>query len=651
MNNQDYKALYYIDKIIKNHMDESDSYEISRWIRRTKIVDISHLKKEEGTSDVDAFYKVRKDLGKISQLYNKDIKNTEEKNIETLAQVFNLTKEETEILSILYLLYKNKIFEDFVFATQHLRSRRLDNNAINACFKTNINKFLRKTSTLSSLGLIIPQYGDCAISAYAVDIINGKRKTAQNIINIVLGKKLSADLKAKDFAYIPELDFALKILKNPLSKGINILLYGAPGNGKTGFAKMLADEINKDLYPIGESNKVEEEENYRLQALYRSLKVVNKNTGCFLLFDEAEDIFSNGNTKCNKVQLNRLLEENPCPVIWCTNHIEFMDRAFVRRFTLAINFKTPPVEIRQKIWNKYLKQNKISAKEGEVLSLAKDYIIPPSMIAGAASAAKMIKGNIKNVKEHIDIMQQALNNGYKKPAEKKRKTDFCPALLNTDLDLEQLKNQLVGLGKLNFSLCLYGASGTGKSAYARYLAEALNINFCPKRASDLISPYVGRTEQNIAMAFAQTKEEKSLLIFDEADSFLQDRAQARYSWEKTAVNEMLTWMESHPYPFICTTNLMDNLDPASLRRFTFKVKYDFLTKAQIKTAFKFFFNMEVKEEDILCLNKITPADFALIKSKAEILGLKNQVPTLIRMLLAEQNLKSKTQEHLIGFTA
>ena len=222
-------------------------------------------------------------------------------------------------------------------------------------------------------------------------------------------------------------------------------------------------------------------------------------------------------------------------------------------------------------------------------------------------------------------------------------------MLNTDLDLEKLKNQLKNMNKLNFSLCLYGASGTGKSAYARYLAKALDINFCQKRVSDLVSPYVGRTEQNIAAAFALAKEQKSLLIFDEADSFLQDRTKAHYSWEKTAVNEMLTWMENHPYPFICTTNLMDNIDPASLRRFTFKVKYNFLTKEQIQIAFKYFFNLKVKEEDISSLNRLSPADFTLIKNKAEIMGFDKDIKTLVKMLREEQNLKDRDKALSIGF--
>ena len=218
---------------------------------------------------------------------------------------------------------------------------------------------------------------------------------------------------------------------------------------------MLASEIKNKLYSVGEDNQEEESKNYRLHALYRNLRLLGKKENVCLLFDEAEDIFShhvfsNGMTKCNKVEINRLLEENTTPIIWTTNNIDEMDRAFVRRFTLAIHFKTPPLEIREKIWQKYLSENKIIAKKSEVISLAKDYIVPPSMIAASTEAAKMVKGDIKVVKDHIDIMRQALNNGTKLPVKENADTAFCPDLLNTDLDLEKLKNQLKNMNKLNF---------------------------------------------------------------------------------------------------------------------------------------------------------------------------------------------------------
>jgi len=42
------------------------------------------------------------------------------------------------------------------------------------------------------------------------------------------------------------------------------------------------------------------------------------------------------------------------------------------------------------------------------------------------------------------------------------------------------------------------------------------------------------------------------------------------------VNELLTQMEAFDGIFVCTTNLMDKLDQASLRRFSFKIRFDVL---------------------------------------------------------------------------
>ena len=142
-----------------------------------------------------------------------------------------------------------------------------------------------------------------------------------------------------------------------------------------------------------------------------------------------------------------------------------------------------------------------------------------------------------------------------------------------------------------------------------------------------MSEYVGETEQNIASAFSEAEEQGALLIFDEADSFLQDRSNAVRSWGITQVNEMLTQMESYPYPFVCTTNLMDSLDKACLRRFTFKVAYDYMTPEQSNLAFKHFFNFS--NIDLSHLNSLAPGDFVVVKQKAEILGALDKKEELI----------------------
>ncbi len=155
-----------------------------------------------------------------------------------------------------------------------------------------------------------------------------------------------------------------------------------------------------------------------------------------------------------------------------------------------------------------------------------------------------------------------------------------------------------------------------------------------KRASDLLNPFVGGTEQNIAGAFAEAREAQAFLVFDEADSLLLERANAMRSWEISQVNEMLTWMESHALPFACTTNLAERLDRASLRRFLVKLRFDWLTVPQARLAFRQFFGLAAPA-GLDGLRTLTPADFALVRRRAAVRGGAADAAMLLRLLAAE----------------
>lgn len=99
---------------------------------------------------------------------------------------------------------------------------------------------------------------------------------------------------------------------------------------------------------------------------------------------------------------------------------------------------------------------------------------------------------------------------------------------------------------------------------------------------------------------------------------------------------MLTWMESHEYPFVCTTNLLDSLDEASLRRFTFKVRYDFLTVKQVNCAMEHFFG--IKDANV-SIKGLTAGDFATVKKKIEFLGIKD-LDEIVKMLNDEVKVKN-----------
>jgi len=86
----------------------------------------------------------------------------------------------------------------------------------------------------------------------------------------------------------------------------------------------------------------------------------------------------------------------------------------------------------------------------------------------------------------------------------------------------------------------------------------------------------------MARAFRDATESGAVLLIDEVDSFLQDRRRAARSWEVTQVNEMLTQMESFRGLFIASTNLMEELDPATMRRFDVKLRFDYLRSEQAR---------------------------------------------------------------------
>ena len=667
---EQYKLLKYLSNALENkyffrtkltdvyewYMDYTANLFSFLWLNKKEeeqyldFKDLMRLKKSQAISRGGEF--LNKVHQKIKSLQKKAPSATEKK-LKYIAELLALSEEEKELLGLFSRVKADDKFDDFNRCLGGRNTKLKQNAALFlALSQHRIDELTDKRASLSRYGLIETDYcGDVVASDLIIGLLSQNITNVSEVKSVILGGKCKANLTWQDFSYLQDKDFCAKILEKAVKtkkQGVNLLFYGEPGTGKTEFAKTLAEKINVELYAVGE--KFEERE--RKETLNLAYSILSKDNNVCLLVDEADDFLEQENlffarkNDNNKLYVNRLLENNKTPSIWIINSIEGIDKAYLRRFTYALNFSKPNLKTRTEMWQKSLKSYHLPADKKTAEEFALQYRLSPSFIATAVKTATLTGGGLTEVKQSLMALEKAYNNGRSLAVSEKSIIKFNPKLLNTDTDLQLLSERIKNLPQRKFSLCLYGASGTGKTAYGQFLAETLEMPFLKKKCSDLLSMWVGGTEKNIASAFEEGRENQAVLIFDEADSFLQDRSNAVRSWEVTQVNEMLTQMESYPYPFVCMTNLMESLDKASLRRFTFKVAYNYMSAEQASLAFKHFFN--ISDIDLSHLNSLSPGDFVVVKQKAEILGILNNTEELIKMLELEQQNKAPVHRK-IGF--
>ena len=493
-----------------------------------------------------------------------------------------------------------------------------------------------KDSLDEKLELLSPHFADNMVSLDADPVV---------LLRDVVFPSSPPHLTIDDFPHLArELATLRPYLRKSLStgrKGVNILLHGKPGTGKSQLARILAAETGCELYEVASEDEDGDPRvgPQRLRAFHAAQNILS-NRNMMILFDELEDVFDYGdhwgnyrerdldvafkpvNTRRSpKAWINRRLEENPMPTLWLGNSICGLDPAFIRRFDMVIKLPVPPRRQRQKIIRASCSD---LLNERDIERISSVDALAPAVVTRASSVVAAIVDELAET-DQAPALELIINNTLEAQGHKRIKRHdpnqlpetYNPAFIHTDTDVESIA---AGLKKTKAGrLCLYGPPGTGKTAYGRWLAEQLEVPLLVKRGSDLISMWVGETEKNIAECFQQAETEGAMLLIDEIEGFLQDRREARHSWEVTGVNEMLTQMESFAGIFIASTNLRDNLDQAALRRFDMKIKFNYLLPRQSWALLESHcnsLNLDNPEMSLAArldrLNNLTPGDFAAV---------------------------------------
>ena len=447
----------------------------------------------------------------------------------------------------------------------------------------------------------------------------------QVLLKVCTKPAIEPSLSLEDFAYLNEMKtMMLDYLQSSFAthrKGANILIYGAPGTGKTEFATLLAKAVSVSAHNITYMDENEEviRAEERLNKCRFAQKVLEGQSS-LLIFDEIEDVFRAGFfersvAQKNKAWMNQLLENNNVPMIWLSNSVFGIDPAFLRRFDLILEMPDLPLKNKSALITQ-LTEGKLSP--AYVQHFAKVRSLTPAILSRTIRVAKEL--NTSNFAETLLMMFNQTLKSQNKPkieplvlGKADYNLDYVACNDNIHRISEGLKRSKKG------RICCYGPPGTGKTAWAVWLAERLDMPLLLRQGSDLLNPYVGGTERNIAQAFEQAKADNALLVLDEVDTFLFSRDGAERSWERSQVNEMLTQIERFEGLMVVSTNLIEVLDPAALRRFDLKLKFDYLTLPQrlgfAKQQAEILGLPSLSEEDlsqIESLNLLTPGDFAAV---------------------------------------
>ena len=522
-----------------------------------------------------------------------------------------------------------------------------------------VHRRFRNDAPLVRSGLVsIDSDGDLTLVGRLLRLATVPGDSSIDVTHLLLGTASASDLEWSDFDHVTaDRDHVERLMKGALdsgASGVNVLLYGPPGTGKTQFCKVLAERLGVTLFSVGESDDDGNEpaRGERLQELRLAQRLLAGSRRSILLFDEMEDLLcdafpnfgffgrsfnSRGREGNSKVFMHRLLEQAPTPTLWTMNNARDVSDAILRRMMFALELRPPTVRVRARMWARQLERHGIEAGTGTKRTRWRRSSKPPP------------------------VSRQGRRPRPGSAAETSRPYGTACGACPESCSCERPPQATPAPIRPRSHQCRYGAGHPRGASRGPHRATLLTL---PARAAgnrqERVRALSRRSSRSGGHPEAGVRPDVDVGRGDGAENCSRVRRGARrrrlpclrrsrLAARRPAVCPQVLGgepgqrdadLDGEPSscPFACTTNFGEHLDPATLRRFVFKVTLDYLSPAQVETAFRGYFAL-TPPAALATLTALTPGDFAVVRRKAEILGRLQQSEALVAMLYAECDAK------------
>ncbi len=559
-------------------------------------------------------------------------------NVGVLSRLLGLEEVEEEVLALFAAIPTNpglqQVLERIDVRSKHQAVRALA--AVLGYRSEEVARALRTDGALARFHVLNVSGG--AFDFSQLSLMNEELERApssasadeESLLSGFFTRAAKGELTRDDYAHLePRVGTLIAYLRGADAggdRGINVLFYGVPGTGKPELARLVADELGWVAYEVRTENRdgTPSSGDERMASLMLAQRFLESSHRRLVIFDELEDLVSSeygfSRARIGKLFMHRMLEKNAVPTIWIANDIDALSLAVRRRFDLSIPFGPLPGVARRKVLERHLGGMEID-DETRAQLLRRESLLPAQVAAGrkverlagerGAQGAALLAA--------VDASMRLLGQPIPSRAEA---LAFDVTLCNADTDLELAVRGLAA-DEARHVVALYGPPGVGKSACAGWLAEQLGQRAVRIGASDLLSAFLGETEERVARLLEAVDVKSELIVLEEADELLAARNAGRQSWEVRLANELLMRMDAFAGTVVLTTNALERMDVAALRRCDLKIRLDYLRYEQRLAMWRRQTGTEAGEkakDRLRTFYRVTAGDFVVVAAQARIVG-------------------------------